>query len=168
MDDEDDMLTTDGELYTRHWRRNMSTHREKQRTRSKQQDAHEERTKGKQGRAHTTTTSSKILEIVQTETRGQTLSDSGWIKMSLIMDSGAAESAAQVGRECVARRRSTRPLPGGRPPGWRISGRVGGCGCLLSLPVASCRDLRFPQRSVLRCLAVRPARRHHARVPRSY
>ena len=58
---QDDMLTTDGELHTRHRRRSVSTHREKQRTRSKRQDEHEERTKGKQGRAHTTTTSSKIL-----------------------------------------------------------------------------------------------------------
>ena len=30
--------------------------------------------------------------------------------MSIILDSGAAETAAQIGRECVADRRSTRPL----------------------------------------------------------
>ena len=109
MDDEDEMLTADGELHTRHRRRGVSTHEENQRTRSKQQDEHEERTKGKQGRAHTTTTTSKILGMADRNPRSKTLSDSGWIKMSATMDSGAAVTAAHTGRECVAHRRSTRP-----------------------------------------------------------
>ena len=43
------------------------------------------------------------------------LSDSGWIKRSLVVDSGAAESAAQVGRECGFHRTCTTPPAGGRP-----------------------------------------------------
>ena len=37
------------------------------------------------------------------------LNASGWIKVSLIMDSGTAKSAAHIGCECVAHRTSTRP-----------------------------------------------------------
>ena len=43
-----------------------------------------------------------------------TLSHSSWIKVSVIIDSGAVESAAQIGMESVAHRRSTRsPLVAG-------------------------------------------------------
>ena len=63
-----------------------------------------------------------------------TLSNSSWIKVPVIIDSGPGQSAAQIGMECVAYRRSTRPL-------------VAGVHCRLflpSLPVASCPDLWFP------------------------
>ena len=50
-----------------------------------------------------------ILEIAGRNPRSKTLSESGWIKMSATMDSGAAETVAQIGRECVAHRTSTTP-----------------------------------------------------------
>ena len=37
-----------------------------------------------------------------------TVSDSSWIKVSVIMDRGAVESAGRIGMERVAHRRSTR------------------------------------------------------------
>ena len=39
----------------------------------------------------------------------QNLSDSGWIRMSATMDSGAAATANQIGRVCVVHRTSTTP-----------------------------------------------------------
>ena len=41
--------------------------------------------------------------------RSKISNDSGRIQVSAIMDSGTAESVAQIGRECVADRRSSRP-----------------------------------------------------------
>ena len=71
-------------------------------------DEHEERTNGKPGRTHTTTMSSKVLEMAARSPRSNISNDSGCIKVSATMDSGTAKSVAQIGRDCVADRRSTR------------------------------------------------------------
>ena len=73
-------------------------------------DEHEERTTGKPGRTHTTTMSSKVLEMAARSPRSNISNDLGCIKVSAITDSGTAKSVAQIGRECVAERRSTRPF----------------------------------------------------------
>ena len=72
-------------------------------------DEHEERINGKPGRTHTTTMSSKVLEMAARRPRSNISNDSGCIKVLAITDSGTAESVAQIGRECVADQRSTRP-----------------------------------------------------------
>ena len=47
MDDEHEMLTTDGELHTRHRPRSVANHRETAGDEEQARDEHEERTKGK-------------------------------------------------------------------------------------------------------------------------
>ena len=74
--------------------------KEKQSTMSKHHDERDEIHR-KQRRTHTTTMSSKILEMAGRNPRSQTLSDPVWIKVSRVMDSGTAKSAAHIGRECV-------------------------------------------------------------------
>ena len=99
--------------------------------------------------------------------RSKTSSDSGWIEVSATMDSGTAVAAAQIGRECVAHRASTRPAPGGtaRPPRQRISGEAR-LSAFIACRVVSGSLFSIAVEVVLLGI-VRPARRHHARVPRS-
>ena len=92
---------------------------------------------------------------------------SGWIKVSLIMDSGTAKSAAHIGRECVAHRTSSRP-----PLVVWQSTTVALFGVLRHSAFTASRVVSGSLASiaveVVLLGPVRPARRHHARVPRSH
>ena len=87
--------------------------------------------------------SSKILEMAGRNPRSQTLSDPVWIKVSRVMDSGTAKSAAHIGRECVVHRTSTTPHLVAGPyrsahRETRLSHCTIACVFLPSFPVPSC------------------------------